>query len=177
VRDGPIRRALKAVARVLGTFDLKVTRALASRRAPPRYRLEGSCNGCGKCCESPAIAVGRLTWHVRSLRSAFLLWQRWVNGFELVGREPRFKTFTFRCTHYDPATKRCDSYESRPLMCRDYPLRLTFDAVPEPFPECSYVLVDRKAAQLTAALEAAGLEGEKLEEVKKKLYLDGGERP
>jgi hypothetical protein len=92
-----------------------------------------------------------------------------------VGREPRFKTFVFRCSHYDPVSKRCDSYESRPLMCRDYPLRLTFDAVPEPFPECSYVLVDRKAAQLTAALEAAGLDGEKLAEVKKKLYLDDGE--
>jgi Fe-S-cluster containining protein len=175
VRDGPVRRFLKWVARTVAGFDLAVTRAIDARRSPPRYRLEGSCNGCGRCCEAPAIAVGRLTWHVRSLRSAFLLWQRVVNGFELTGQDARLRTFVFRCTHYDATTKRCDAYESRPLMCRDYPARHASEAVPELFPECSYRVVDRKAAQLTEALRAAGLSGEKLDAVKKKLYLDGGE--
>lgn len=106
-----------------------------------------------------------------SFRLLFLLWQRLVNGFELTGADPRFRIFVFKCSHYDPQTKQCDSYASRPLMCRDYPQNLTYEAVPSLFPECSYSVLDKKAEQLSAALRAAGLSGEKLAEVEKKLFL------
>lgn len=169
MRDAPWRVVLKRAARALKTIDLAFTRRVQGR---PRYRLRGTCNGCGRCCETPSIAVSRFTWFVPTARRVFLWWQRVVNGFVLLERDARFRVFVFRCTHFDPVTKQCDSYASRPLMCRDYPTLLTWEAVPRLFPECSYQVQDRNAAQLTAALEAAGLTGEKLAEVKQKLFLE-----
>lgn len=171
MRDGLVRRALKAVARHLRSIDLGFTRWVLSRRGEPRYRLTGSCNGCGKCCERPTIQASVFSWRLPLVRASTLWWHRVVNGFELVETDPRFKLFVFRCTHYDAVTKRCDSYESRPLMCRDYPVNLTFEAVPPLFPECSHGVVDRNAEQLRAALIAAGVEGEKLKEAEARLFL------
>lgn len=177
VRDGPVRRLLKAVARGVGQLELWVRRWFLARRGEPRYRLTGTCNGCGQCCVAPSIQVDRLTWHVRSVRALFLWWQRAVNGFELKDADPRHRLFVFRCTHYDPVTRRCDSYESRPLMCRDYPVNLTYDALPSLFDECSHGVVDRKAEALRKALLEAGVRGERLEAIEKKLYLKDTSRP
>jgi hypothetical protein len=69
-----------------------------------------------------------------------------------------------RCPTTEPRT-------SRPRVCRDYPVNLTYDVVPSLFPECSYSVQDKKAEQLSAALKAAGLSGEKLAEVEKRLFL------
>jgi hypothetical protein len=146
-------------------------RRLLARRGQPRYLLLDACNGCGKCCEAPAIQLERLTWSSRALRGLVVWWQRRVNGMELRSSDARFRLLTFHCTHYEPSTRRCDSYDSRPFFCRDYPRNLTFDPVPQLFDECSHRVVDRHAEALTAALESAGLRGEKLEEVRKKLYL------
>jgi Fe-S-cluster containining protein len=117
------------------------------------------------------MQVDRLTWRVRSVRAIFLGWQRWVNGFELTAVDRRHRLFVFACTHYDAVTKRCDSYESRPLMCRDYPVNLTYEAVPPLFDECSHGVVDRHGEALRQALVEAGLGGEKLEAVERRLFL------
>jgi Fe-S-cluster containining protein len=172
MRDGPALRALKLVVLAVGRLELSVRRLFARRHGRPRYRLSGSCNGCGKCCEEPTLHVGFWTFHLPRLKAAVLWWQKTINGWELVRTDPRLRLFVFRCTHYVPETKRCDSYDSRPLACRDYPTNQLHEAVPELFPECSYVVVDRKAAQLKQALVDAGLDGEKLAEVSKKLHLD-----
>ncbi|GMU58356.1 MAG: hypothetical protein AMXMBFR34_01190 [Myxococcaceae bacterium] len=177
VRDGPGRKVLKALARWVGRLELLLRRAYLRRRGEPRYRLTGTCNGCGKCCEAPSMQVDRVTWHGRMARAVFLWWQWQVNGFELVDADPRYRLFTFKCTHYDPRTKRCDSYESRPLMCRDYPVNLTYDAVPALFPECSHGVVDRKAEGLRQALVDAGVKGEQLDALERKLFLRDPSRP
>lgn len=177
VRDGPVRRVLKAVARAVGRLELALRRWGLARRGEPRYRLAGTCNGCGKCCEAPSMQVDRVTWYLRSARAVFVWWQREVNGFLLQDADPRFRLLIFKCTHYDPVTRRCDSYDSRPLMCRDYPVNLTYDAVPTLFDECSHVVVDRKADALRKALADAGLSGEELEAAEKRLYLKDPDRP
>ncbi|MFO0597525.1 MAG: YkgJ family cysteine cluster protein [Myxococcaceae bacterium] len=173
MRDGLGLRVVKAIARVVKAIDLGLLRVFQRARGQQRYRLLGSCNGCGKCCEAPSIQVSKATWHLPNSRALFLLWQKMVNGFELTGTDARFRVFTFRCTHYDPVTKRCDSYDSRPLMCRDYPYLQTFEAIPRLFPECSHVVQDKKAEQLRAALVAAGVTGEKLDEAERRLFLKG----
>ena len=117
------------------------------------------------------MQVGRVTWRLRSLRAVALWWQRVVNGFEFVSADARFRTLTFRCSHYDPASKTCDSYDSRPLMCRDYPVNLTHEANPVLFEECSHRIVDVKAAGLREALARTQLSPEKLAELEKTLHL------
>lgn len=171
MRDGFVIRVVKRVAHGVNALELRLRRRWLARSGHPRYRLTGTCNGCGRCCDALAIQVERFTWNSRVLRAAFLWYQRRINGFELVATDPRFKLFRFRCTHYDAVKKQCDSYETRPHFCRDYPLNVTYDAAPELFPECSYGVVDKHASALVEAMQAAGVAPEKLEAVRKKLYL------
>ncbi|HVG61919.1 MAG TPA: YkgJ family cysteine cluster protein [Hyalangium sp.] len=172
MRDGPLRRIIKKLALLRYTIDLGFTRLMLRAQGEPRYRLTGSCNGCGKCCETPTIPVSTPVFRLRSLRWLALTWHRVINGFELIGEDRRQKLFVFRCTHYDPVTKQCDSYDSRPGMCRDYPRNLLYAALPEFLSECSYQAVYKKAEGLRKSLERANLPPEKLAEVLKKLHLD-----
>jgi uncharacterized protein len=171
MKDGPLRRSIKRLARLRYDFDLAVTRLLLRARGEPRYRLTGACNGCGRCCESPTLAVSRPVFFLRSLRWLVLTWHRLVNGFEYVGEDRRHRLFVLRCTHYDATTKQCDSYDSRPGMCRDYPRNLAFEALPEFFPECGYSAVYKKAGPLREALQKSNLSPEKYEELVRKLHL------
>ncbi len=171
MRDGVALRALKHVVRWAGMVELSWRRLWLKTRGEPRYRLEGSCNGCGRCCERPSLQVGWPVWRLPKLRALVLWWQRRVNGFELVEADPRFKLFVFRCTHYDPKTKLCDSYDSRPLMCRDYPRNLQFEALPQLFTECSHSLVLKKAEAFRAALKNTSLSDEERKALEEKLNL------
>ena len=118
------------------------------------YRLGGACRRCAACCEAPAIRVHALVWLAPLLRRSFLWWQQKVNGFVLVDARRPERTFVFRCTHFDRATRSCDSYASRPGMCRDYPRALLYQASPELLPGCGYRPLARNAAALKRALDA-----------------------
>ena len=166
MRDGLLRRTIKAASRWMWSAELVV------RRRPAVYDLGGVCRRCARCCEAPAIRVGKLTWYLPLMRRLFLAWQRHVNGFERVSEDDAGRTFTFRCTHFDVATRSCDSYESRPGMCRDYPRALLAQSKPDFFPECGYRPVARNAEQLLAALEARKLTPEQKAKLKKELYLE-----
>jgi DNA-directed RNA polymerase subunit F len=56
-------------------------------------------------------------------------------------------------------------------MCRDYPVNVTYEAVPELFAECSHSVVDKDASALLHALKNAQVDPETLEKVRKKLFL------
>jgi uncharacterized protein len=171
MKDDIVRRCIKRIALLCYTFELSVTRLLLKTRGEPRYRLKGSCNGCGRCCESPVIGVGRLTFRVKALRALTLAWHRWVNGFEYTGEDRRHRLLEFRCTHYNPETRQCDSYDSRPGMCRDYPRNLVYEALPEFLPECGFSAVYKKGEPLRQALQRSNLTPEKYEELVRKLHL------
>jgi Fe-S-cluster containining protein len=172
MRDGPLRRTLKTVA--LGWFytALGIDRALAraTRRAP--YVLGGDCRRCAACCEWPAIRVGWLTWNVAVLQRALLWWQRRVNRFELRSREPDARVFVFRCLHFDWVARRCDSYSSRPGMCRDYPRAQLYQPHPELLPGCGYRPIARNAKRFLRVLDAQSLTDEQRARLKKDLYLE-----
>jgi Fe-S-cluster containining protein len=171
MKDGLLRRIIKRLARLRYDFDLGATRLLLRRRGEPRYRLTGACNGCGRCCESPTLAVSRPVFYLRSLRALVLGWHRLINGFEYVSEDRRHRLFVLRCTHYDPQTKQCDSYDSRPGMCRDYPRNLLYEAIPEFLPECGFGAVDKNAARFRSALEQTNLTPEQRRDLEKKLRL------
>ena len=115
------------------------------------------------------MAVGRAIRALPTLRRAFLAWQRRVNGFEFVREE--HGAFVFTCTHYDPETRSCDSYDSRPAICRDYPQGLLDQPWPELFPECTYKLVVRDAARLLDGLASADLTDEQRARLEERLRL------
>lgn len=172
MRDGPLRRAVKRVALWNFTVNVFATRAIRRWRGERPFLLGGECRRCARCCEAPAIRAGRLVWYLRALRRLFLWWQREVNGFELVRRDARQRTFVFRCSHFDWATRSCDSYDSRPGMCRDYPRALLHQPQPELLPGCGYRPVAPNARKLLRVLEAQPLSPEQRTKLVKGLYLE-----
>ena len=173
MRDGFLRRAVKRVALLGFRANLAAHRAWRRARGDRPWTLTGGCRRSGGCCEAPAIAANRLWWTVRLARRLFLAWQHRVNGFELVPAETRDRVFVFRCSHFDPATRSCDSYDSRPGPCRDYPRVLLWQASPELLPGCGFRARPPNAEGLEAALERAELTEDQREKLRRGLRLDG----
>ena len=173
MRDGPLLRTLKRVARWRFQLDLAFHRAVRRARGERAWKLAGSCQRCARCCEAPSLAVGPIVWSQPSARRLFLWWQRRVNGFELTRVEPDGREFVFRCTHFDRGTRACDSYDSRPGICRDYPRLLLWQANPELLPGCGYRAAPPNAAGLRAALARLELTDTQREKLRKELRLDG----
>jgi Fe-S-cluster containining protein len=171
MRDGLVRRFVKGVVRLVWTIEIGWRRRLAKLRGEARYRLGGACGNCAKCCEEPTIHAGALVYYVRVLRDAFLWWQRVVNGFEFVRADREERSFAFRCTHFDTETRRCDSYGSRPFMCRDYPRLLLDQPWPELFDECGYRAVDTKGGGMREAIDALDVPQEQKEKLRRRLHL------
>jgi hypothetical protein len=172
MKDNGLRRALKGVARANYGLNALVYRAVRRWRGQAPYLLGGECRRCARCCEAPAIQVGRAVWYLPTLRRMFLAWQRHVNGFELVARDVAHRAFVFRCTHFDWGTRSCDSYDSRPGMCRDYPRALLYQPNPEMLPGCGYRPLARNAAGLRAALAPLPLTPEQRDKLEKGLRLE-----
>ena len=172
MRDGALRRTLKAAARAAFFLNLRADRARLRLQGARPYRLGGACRRCAACCEAPAIRVHALVWLAPRLRRAFLWWQEKVNGFVLVEARRTERTFVFRCTHFDRTTRSCDSYASRPGICRDYPRALLWQTGPQLLPGCGYRPIARNAAALRRALDARPLRDEQRERLARELFLE-----
>lgn len=170
--DGRGRRFVKSIALFIYYIRLRFHRAQARRRGNIRYELGGACDCSGSCCEAPGIQVGPVTWYLPVVRRIFLRWQRSVNGFELVDTDLSDRGFIFRCSHFDRETRRCDSYESRPGMCRDYPRVLLEQANPEFFPSCGFKPLAKNRHEFVQILEAQSLTPEQMQKLKKGLHLE-----
>ncbi|MDK2970305.1 MAG: uncharacterized protein PWP23_60 [Candidatus Sumerlaeota bacterium] len=170
MRDGPLRFLVKRLALVCTATDLRLTRLILRAQGRRPFKLGGACHLCAACCESPMIQTGRLVFHGRFFRRLFLAWHRHVNGFVLIGEHHRSRTFTFTCTHFDPATRRCDSYRSRPSMCRDYPRVLLWEPDPPFLPGCGYKAISPNADRIAELLDAEELPPAKREELKRRLH-------
>ena len=172
MKDGVGRGALKRIALAVFTVSLRLSRWQRRQEGSTPYELGGSCGGCGTCCEAPAIRVGCATWYLPTLRYVFLWWHETVNRFHLQSTNKSERTFVFTCDHFDWSAQRCDSYESRPGMCRDYPGALMDQPAPVLFADCGYKAVATNHNDLVHILEAENLDAEQIEKLKKGLYLD-----
>jgi Fe-S-cluster containining protein len=172
MRDGTLRRVVKRLALWCFVANTGVYRAWRGLRGKRLHDLAGSCRLTGQCCEQPAIRVNAWVYFLPTLRRVFLGWQEHVNGFVLTGIERRSRTYLFRCKHFDAATRRCDSYESRPGICRDYPRVLLDQPEPEFFPGCGYRAVVTNARALRQAIKNLGLPRDREEKLLSDLNID-----
>ncbi len=170
--DNLTRRLLKAIARINYSGVVGAQRLFSRTRGERPYQLAGACRRSAFCCEAPAVQVDRITWYLPLARRAFLWWQRRINGLELTGQIARQRVFVFRCTHFDWKNRSCDSYASRPGMCRDYPRVLLYQASPQFFSGCGYRPLAPNAAALRQALERQNLPVEQREKLVKGLFLE-----
>jgi len=171
MRDGILRRGVKRVALWHFAANVHLHRALRRSRGEKPHALAGQCQRSGGCCEAPAIAVGRILWSLPYAQRVFLAWQRHVNGFELSRRDPEARTIVFRCTHFDRDARTCDSYDSRPGMCRDYPRLLLWQPNPELLPGCGFRPIAPNADGLRQSLDKIDLTPEQRVKLKKGLRL------
>jgi Fe-S-cluster containining protein len=168
MKDGLLRSSIKFVVRLGYLCEVRIRRRL--RRSQREFKLAGHCSNCGACCETPAVQMPPLLLRFKSIRGAVVLWQKWVNGFELIGRDRKHGILIFRCTHFDPDTKLCDSYGTRPGACRDYPRNLLDDPLPE-FPEaCTFHAVSRNAQRIRDSLADLDLAPEELAKLEATFY-------
>ena len=156
----------------LAAFELDLVFEKKFRREKPMYELGGSCEKCARCCDAPAISVFWPFRKFRSLRALFLAWQTHVNQFHLVREDKALQAFIFRCGHFDRATRRCDSYDTRPGLCRDYPRRLMYQSNPEMLDGCGYRPVAFGASRMMNALRRQNLTPEQMEKLRKGLFLE-----
>lgn len=169
--DGPIRRTVKWAARVVYLRALDLQRRFRIWRGERPFELGGACGGCAKCCEEPAIQVSTLLFKMPFARHGFVAWQRFVNGFEPTRSDETSGVLFFRCTHFDPQTRRCDSYGSRPGMCRDYPRMQLYHPNPELFEGCGYRAIAPNASGLLKVLQDQPMTDEQREKLKDGLRL------
>lgn len=113
-----------------------------------------------------------MLWYLPRLRATWLWWQRSVNGFALVRADRETRSFVFDCTHFDRTTRRCDSYGSRPGICRDYPRALLDQPWPELFDDCGFRARAVDADRQRAVLEQSGLPPDQVEALARKMKLD-----
>jgi Fe-S-cluster containining protein len=172
MKDGPFRAAIKRITCAVVGSEVHLRRVLARSRGKDRYELTGTCRRCALCCETPAIEGDVLTWYLPTLRRLFLWWQSRINGLEVIKADRPTRTFIFRCTHFDWESRSCDSYSTRPFMCRDYPRELLSDAWPQFFSRCGYGARARDAAMKRTAIEQADLSPEKKAELIRRLHLE-----
>lgn len=162
---------MKVVARFAFFCNRWADRGLRLARGQQSFALGGACERCAACCEAPAIRVHAVVWLAPVLRRLFLGWQEVVNGFVLTEARRPERTFVFRCTHFDLAARSCDSYASRPGMCRDYPRALLFQPQPQMLPGCGYRPVDRNAARVLRVLQDQPLTDAQRERLARELHL------
>lgn len=166
-----VKRLIKQITWWRYATDLRFTRAVMKFRGEERYELRGSCNGCGRCCEFPSIQMTEIAFHIDFIRKMVIFWQERFNGFSLVRQQKSHATLFFTCSHFDPETRQCNAYDTRPGMCRDYPKNQIYSVNPTFFPECGFYAVDKRAESFRSALEKTGMPQEKLDELLEKLHL------
>lgn len=171
MKDGLVRCSVKAVARTAFSLNLWADRGLRRARGQQPFALGGGCERCAKCCEAPGIRVHSVVFLAPLLRRLFLWWQEAVNGFVLAETRRGERTFVFRCTHFDAATRSCDSYASRPGMCRDYPRAQLWQPQPSMLAGCGYRPVARNAARVLRVLQDQLLTDEQRARLSRELHL------
>ena len=163
---------LKRVALWHFNANIALARRWMRLRGARPYRLGGACRKSARCCEAPAIRANLPIWYVPGLRHLFLAWQHHVNGLVLKATDRRTRVFVFECTHFDRQTRLCDSYDSRPGMCRDYPRVMLDLANPELFPECGYRLISPNAEAIVRAAVDRGADRDQERRLRVGLGLD-----
>ncbi len=171
MKDGLIRKAIKRIALLRYQADLAATRYFLKKKGKPIYELRGACKLCARCCESPSIRVSIVFFYFKSLRFLLLKWHSVINGFVYKSENRQLRMIAFRCTHFDPQTRMCDSYDSRPGMCRDYPRNLIYSTNPQFFRQCGYYATHPNAKKFSQSLDKLNLSPQKLEELKKNLHI------
>lgn len=173
MKDSGLKKSIKWLALIRYRIDLGFTRFILKLQGEPAYEMRGRCCNCGECCKTPMIHTFALFFYLKSLRWLCLTWHKKINGFEFISENRIKRIFIFRCTHFDPETKLCDAYSSRPGICRDYPKNILYNTPPDFLPECTFSALSKNAEKINETLDKLDLSPEKLKKIKKDFFSEG----
>jgi len=113
-------------------------RHLRLRLTKKELILTGQCRQCGACCRRLQLKSGK-KW-LRSKRDFNSLVKRQPEFacFEIRGRDPQ-RLLIFNCTNLG-TDNRCQDYNNRPQLCRDFPSKAIFFCGGQLPEGCGYTL-------------------------------------
>lgn len=109
---------------------------LARKPFRSRWRLEGSCNKCGKCCKEIHMKIEPLLLKDGFIREVVIRWVSWLFNFYLLRMDDERNYLVFGCRSFR-ADGLCKEYKWRPNVCRNYPI-VDFFEEPVLFNTCGY---------------------------------------
>lgn len=86
--------------------------------------LTGHCRQCGACCRRLQLQPGKKWLRSKSDFKALVKKHPEFARFKISGRDPQ-RLLVFNCTQLG-ADNRCQDYENRPQLCRDFPNKAIF---------------------------------------------------
>jgi Fe-S-cluster containining protein len=101
-----------------------------------KWKLEGSCKKCGKCCRDIHLKIDPRLLNNRFTRELVIRWISWLFRFYLKRIDHERNYLVFGCRNLTE-NGTCGDYRWRPNVCRNYPLVDFFDE-PALFDTCGY---------------------------------------
>lgn len=126
---------LRTILRVIRDLD-GILMSLTSRFLPREYKLIGSCQKRGICCQNIAIFLSPTFWRFPLIKKLAIAWYEFVYCFQLKSEKEDWGVVIFYCK-YLKTNGQCGIYNKRPMICQQYPAPRYFGR-PEILPGCGY---------------------------------------
>ena len=101
-----------------------------------RWKLEGGCRKCGRCCREIALKIDPRLLNNRLTTAVVIRWISWLFNFRLIRIEYDKPYLVFACNN-QAGDGTCKEYKWRPNVCRNYPLVDYFEE-PALYDFCGY---------------------------------------
>ncbi|MGD9581148.1 MAG: YkgJ family cysteine cluster protein [Vampirovibrionia bacterium] len=110
---------------------------LKDKLTPPKYRLEGECKKCGRCCRLMYSLDHYTTFDFKVTQFLFPDYKR----FEILGKDEQ-GNYMYRCKWIQDDNT-CKNYKKRLTMCKNFP-NVKYGSLGETPEGCGYKLVPIK---------------------------------
>ncbi len=108
----------------LDNLFIKIQKFYLSKILKKHYIRTGACKGCGKCCQQIYVRHAKNIINNEEEFEYLKTLHYFYNYLVVVGKDET--GLVFECSKLDKTTGKCTAYNTRPLLCRQYPLEEIF---------------------------------------------------
>ncbi|MDD3593133.1 MAG: YkgJ family cysteine cluster protein [Candidatus Gastranaerophilales bacterium] len=107
-----------------------------------KYFREGACKACGRCCREIYVRHSRDVIKTEEEFNSLKNRHYFYGYLKIIGQNET--GLVFACTKLDKETGKCTAYNTRPLLCRQYPVEEIFMMGGSISDDCGYKFVPIK---------------------------------